>query len=157
MGNCKLLCENKVKKYNSLWALGGFMGKLRKRIGYLAVMSTILVSIVIMSANKVLAAPDIIRISGENRYKTSLQALDKGWSTAKNVVLVSGENFPDGLSAAPLAKKLDAPIILVNDKQINPEFLNKIKSLKTEKIFIIGGEGVISKVTENNLKKFFGH
>ncbi|MBM7868548.1 putative cell wall-binding protein [Clostridium pascui] len=128
------------------------MSKLRKRIGCLAVMSTILVSTVLMSANKVLAAPDIIRISGENRYKTSLQALDKGWSTAKNVVLVSGENFPDGLSAAPLAKKLDAPIILVNDKQINAEFLNKIKSLKTEKIFIIGGEGVISKVTENNLK-----
>lgn len=126
------------------------MKKIKK---LLCLLAAVLISNVLVPIHKVSAAPDVTRISGANRYDTSLKILDKGWSSADNLVLVSGENFPDGLSAAPLAKRLDAPMILVNGKQVSTELLTKMKSLKPKKIYIIGGEGVISKTLENNLKK----
>ncbi|WP_052085705.1 cell wall-binding repeat-containing protein [Clostridium sp. HMP27] len=126
---------------------------MKKAKKILCLLATVLISNALVPIHRVSAEPDVTRISGTNRYDTSLKILDKGWSIADNLVIVNGENFPDGLSAAPLAKKLDAPMILVNGKQVSTELLNKMKSLKAKKVYIIGGEGAISKTLENNLKK----
>ena len=55
----------------------------------------------------------IIRYSGEDRYETSVMASEIEENGLENVMYVRGDNFPDGLSAGPLANKLGAPIVLV--------------------------------------------
>ncbi|MDG5471569.1 N-acetylmuramoyl-L-alanine amidase [Jeotgalibacillus sp. ET6] len=59
----------------------------------------------------------VIRLSGKNRYDTLTAVLDHYHSDMhSNTVLVStGSNFPDALTASSLSKKYSAPLVLVND------------------------------------------
>ncbi len=54
------------------------------------------------------------RVFGANRYETSVELAKKGMFASGTVVLAAGDNFPDGLSASPIAYINDAPILLVN-------------------------------------------
>lgn len=95
---------------------------------------------------------DFTRISGADRYSTSLKIADKGWNTTSQyAVLATGEDFPDSLSAVPLAKKYSAPILLTTPASLPKEVESKIESLHIGKIFIIGGESAVSKAIEDEL------
>lgn len=107
-------------------------------------------SIVLMPSNKVLAATTE-RLQGTDRYETSISISKSGWETSENVVLASGLNFPDALSAAPLAKQLNAPILLIGgglDTALN----NELNRLQIKNVFIVGGEGVVSKSIKEQLE-----
>lgn len=92
---------------------------------------------------------DIIRISGNNRYDTSLKVADYFKLDSKDVILANGENFPDALSGSALAAKLNAPIILMDGKNIDSQ-KNYIDSLNSNNLIILGGQGSVSSETENN-------
>lgn len=91
------------------------------------------------------------RICGNNRYETSVNILNAGWSKSETVILVTGENYPDAISAAPLAKKYDAPIILVNKGLLPYELSTEISLLKPKKVYIVGGTSAISQQVELEL------
>lgn len=91
------------------------------------------------------------RLAGSDRYLTALQISKTGWSTADNVVLASGANFPDALSAVPLAKKYNAPILLTDGKSITSEVAAELNRLKTKNVFIIGGTSSISSDIDHAL------
>lgn len=56
------------------------------------------------------------RLAGSNRFETSLAIAEAFFPYERDaVVLAVGDNFPDGLSAGPLAMVQDAPLILVMD------------------------------------------
>lgn len=102
-----------------------------------------------MPSNKVFAAT-IQRLQGLDRYETSISISKSGWKTSDNVVLASGLDFPDALSAAPLAKQLNAPILLIGttlDTAIN----NELNRLQVKNVFVVGGEGVVSKSIKDQL------
>lgn len=85
------------------------------------------------------------RLFGNNRYETAVEISKAGWTSSDDVVLVSGEDFPDALAAGPLAKKLDAPILLTQ-KDVLPDVTKaEIAKLGATKVYIVGGEGVVSK------------
>jgi putative cell wall-binding protein len=85
------------------------------------------------------------RIAGSDRYSTSIKLSQQGWAgTADTVLLATGTNFPDALSAAPLAKKYNAPIILTDGKKLSVEIENELIRLKTKNIIVIGGPGAVS-------------
>lgn len=98
------------------------------------------------------------RIAGANRYDTSISISKNGWNaTSDYAVIASGEDFGDALSAAPLAKKYNAPILLVSkDKLDNQSAVDNVTSelsrLKVKKVFIIGGTGAVSEAVENVIK-----
>lgn len=104
-----------------------------------------------LSAKNVFAQTNIVRIARQDRYKTSIEISTRGWQTAKNIIIVNGNNFPDALCAAPLAKQLDSPILLSPGDSLSEELLSKIKSLQPDNIFIIGGPGAISEDIANTL------
>lgn len=108
-------------------------------------------SITLLSQQNTFAKPAIVRIAGQDRYATAVQVSDSGWNTAKNIILVNGNNFPDALSAAPLAKQLDAPILLSEKDYLSDAITNKIKGLQPDDIYIIGGTGSISENVVNIL------
>ena len=84
------------------------------------------------------------RIKGSNRYDTSNKVATTFFTgTRKNVVLVSGKNFPDGLSAGPLANKLNAPVLLVADGKYSYA-KTFAKSAKCTKLYIVGGKSAVS-------------
>ncbi len=100
---------------------------------------------------------DPIRISGSNRYKTAIAIADEYLetiSTSKfdNVVVASGQNYPDALSGSYLAYVKNAPILLIDDKSAD-EVIEYIKSnLKTDgTVYILGGTSSVSADAEAKL------
>ncbi|HVJ49294.1 cell wall-binding repeat-containing protein [Desulfitobacterium sp.] len=92
------------------------------------------------------------RLGGANRYETSAKIAEYGWANGSAyAVLATGNNYPDALSAAPLAKKYNAPILLT-DSTLPQVTLDEIKRLNPTQIFICGGTGVVSQDIENQLK-----
>lgn len=92
------------------------------------------------------------RLSGDDRYLTAVEASQSGWPNGSaTVILTTGENYPDALSAAPLAAKYDAPILLVGSAGLTPETAAELKRLNTKKVYIVGGKGVISGDLEHQL------
>lgn len=88
------------------------------------------------------------RIFGSDRYATSAsiaENFDSG--TIDNVIIASGNDFPDALSGSVLSKKLNAPILLVNSTVSDSmETINYILGHlnKTGDIYILGGTGAVS-------------
>jgi len=88
--------------------------KSLKICGALLLSFSLLISSVVIPSNEVFASTATThRLQGEDRYKTAIAISTAGWTTSENVVLATGQNFPDALSATPLAKQLNAPILLV--------------------------------------------
>lgn len=52
------------------------------------------------------------RYGGDDRVQTSIQISRAGWDTSQVVFLATSEDYPDALTAAPLAQKYHAPILL---------------------------------------------
>ncbi|WAW14667.1 leucine-rich repeat protein [Peptostreptococcus equinus] len=95
----------------------------------------------------------IKRISGDNRYLTSIEVSKYNYPNgSKKVVIASGKTEVDALVASTLASYLDAPILLA-DSNINKDLLNEIKRLKAEDVYICGGYNVLNAGIENKLKK----
>ncbi len=88
------------------------------------------------------------RVSGGNRYETSVAIAEEFFAEPDTVVLAYGENFPDGLSGGPLAYKLNAPLILTRtDNQKRQKVAEEyIDSKEISKGFIMGGNTLISDV-----------
>lgn len=84
------------------------------------------------------------RIAGSNRYETSAMISQKLFDEVEKVVIASGEDFPDALSAGVYANAIDAPILLVPKKGGNPAIDAEIKRLHTKEAVVVGGESAIA-------------
>ncbi len=124
----------------------------RTKVSFVLMISfTLLTSFSIPRAQ---AAAFTQRIAGIDRYATAMKISQEGWAngTSQNVVLATGEDFPDALSAAPLAKQLQAPILLTETVTLSSELLKEINRLGAQNIYIVGGEGVVSKEIADQLE-----
>lgn len=95
--------------------------------------------------------PTYLRISGSNRYATSVAISTKSYTTADTVVIASGENFADALAGVPLAKAYKAPILLTSANSITNETLGEISRLKAKTAIILGGTGAVGSAVEQKL------
>ncbi|WP_018307030.1 cell wall-binding repeat-containing protein [Desulfitobacterium hafniense] len=91
------------------------------------------------------------KLLGIDRYETSAQIALNGWNRSMFAILVPGDNFPDAISAAPLAKYYSAPILLTKKDYIPTDILNAIKQLEITDMIIVGGTGVITTSVESEL------
>nr|WP_308565630.1 cell wall-binding repeat-containing protein [uncultured Peptostreptococcus sp.] len=89
------------------------------------------------------------RIAGANRYETS-EKIAEEFGKSDVVVLASGTNFADALAAAPLAKKMNAPIVLVKKDSLSENAKKLVKEAK--KVYVIGGENTISNKLVDEIK-----
>lgn len=109
--------------------------------------------------SQALAAPSHTRLSGQDRYGTST-AISKSWDTSEYAVIAYGEDFPDALCSAPLAKKHNAPILLVSKDSLDSRFGGandtkvsaELARLQVRKVFVVGGTGVVSENVVNQIK-----
>ncbi|WP_333861767.1 cell wall-binding repeat-containing protein [Clostridium sp.] len=128
-----------------------------KKLVSLVLLAGLTASVLGNSINLTVKAEEnvITRIGGQDRYGTAAKGALSNWSNTDNVVLVSGEGYADAISASVLAKKLDAPILLTNSKSLNPYTQSAFSTLKPKNVYIIGGDGVISKEIRDILKKSY--
>lgn len=98
------------------------------------------------------SASSVNRLAGLDRYETSAK-ISGNFSTSDVAIIATGRDYPDALSATPLAKKYNAPIILVRGNTLNVEASNELKRLKVKKVFIVGGTGVVSTEVAKEIQK----
>ncbi|WP_051254665.1 cell wall-binding repeat-containing protein [Halobacillus kuroshimensis] len=99
------------------------------------------------------------RIWGVDRYWTAANIAKYGDADrypSENVVLATGEDFPDALAGAPLAEHLDAPILLTRDDKLPGITEQVMNSFDTEKVTILGGTGAVSTDVETYLENDLG-
>lgn len=112
---------------------------------------------------------NVYRIAGATRYETSLKISDAlkaqlGVDKFSTVILADGRNFPDALAGSYLAGKMNAPILMANEKTQYAEPLrmyirDNLKSGGT--IYVLGGigavpESVLKGLSEYNIKRLAG-
>jgi len=84
------------------------------------------------------------RLSGSDRFATSAAisaaSFDPGVAVA---YIATGLSFPDALSAAPVAGKDRAPVLLVNTDGIPGAIQTELQRLRPARIVVLGGEGTV--------------
>ncbi|AWI05061.1 alpha/beta fold hydrolase [Clostridium drakei] len=93
---------------------------------------------------------DVARIQGKDRYETSMNICKYFDENLDNVIIASGEAFPDALSGTALSAKLKAPIVITDGNNIS-SVKEYIKNRKFKNVIILGGEGSVSKSVQNAL------
>ena len=93
------------------------------------------------------------RISGPSRYHTAVEISKHGWKdrSADTVIIARGDSFPDALAGAPLAKELNAPILLTGESLHNTT-KSEIKRLGAKKVIILGGKTAVSDKVVRELR-----
>jgi len=133
---------------------------MKKRHLALVLALVMMVTTLAVTTTPVLAATptanSFTRIAGQNRYETATAIASMGnVKQLTDVIIASGNNFPDALSVSVLAKKLNAPVLLVDstvaDSNDAFDFMTSNLS-KSAIIHIVGGTGVISTDFEIKLK-----
>lgn len=109
---------------------------------------------------------NIKTVAGSDRFETAIEVSKEYTNTdtvnSKAIVLVGRDAVVDGLAVAPLAQKLNAPILLT-DKDVVPSNVMKeidrvIKEEVTDggvkTIYLVGGENTISDSVKSQLAKY---
>lgn len=84
----------------------------------------------------------------------SIEVAKQGWTSAQNVILARDDQFSDSLAAAPLSKKLDAPILMTGSSTLDSRTLTALHELGARNIYIVGGTVAVSQNVEDALKDF---
>lgn len=89
---------------------------------------------------------NVQRVAGDTRYDTMSELISNvgGWSASDKVILASGTNYPDALSASALAGVYDAPIILTDPTELSSKAAATIKQLGPSTIYVVGGPSAVS-------------
>ena len=105
-----------------------------------------------------LKTPEINRLYGNNRYDTAIKIAEKlktlrGVSSFDTIILADGQNFPDALCSAYLANSLNAPIMLINDKNAAKvtEYINA-NITENGKVLVLGGVNAVSEALLKPIK-----
>ncbi|MHA7139618.1 cell wall-binding repeat-containing protein [Rossellomorea arthrocnemi] len=96
--------------------------------------------------------PTYKRLSGKDRYETSVEISKEGWTASETVIIASGENFPDALASVPLAGKYDAPVLLTRSNQLPGSIEKEIVRLGAKRIIIVGGTSAIAGEVEETIR-----
>lgn len=106
-----------------------------------------------LKANVSLDALVANRVYGNTRFETSYKLFDMGWSTSETVILANGMDYPDALTAAPLAGKYNAPILLSRNTTLasQPDLKASLVNKGVKNVIIIGGETAISSGIQNEI------
>ena len=87
------------------------------------------------------------RLYGNDRYLTNIEILKEAGVTNEDIIVATGTNFADSLSAS--AAKL--PILLVKGG-LNDTQKAYLKTLQSKNFYLAGGEGVLPPALEKELK-----
>jgi putative cell wall-binding protein len=97
-----------------------------------------------------LAAEDIVRLGGDDRYLTSLTVAEYFNLGSQTIFVATGQNFPDALAGSVYAAKQKAPIILTSSS-LPEQTAYYIQDRKPAGLTILGGEAVVGSGIEGQI------
>lgn len=97
-------------------------------------------------------AVNVHRFAGSTRYETAEYIVNQ-FGAFDKLVLVSGENYPDALSASALAGALNAPIALTPHNYLSSSPWWLIKKHQPKEIVVVGGPSAINDYVLNSVKE----
>ena len=118
-----------------------------KKLTLAALVISFMIPAGVSSAN----VENVTRIAGKDRIGTSIEISKAMFNESDNVVLASGFNFADALSAGQLAAALNAPLIL-SDENMDDRVKEEIANLKPKNMYIVGGENALGSNIEGSVK-----
>lgn len=94
-------------------------------------------------------------LRGSDRYETSTAIAEYGWEKGfQTVVIGRGDNPVDALTGSVLAKKHDAPLLLVKTDEIPDAVKNLLSTQTIHQIYVLGGQAAVSEKTVAELSGF---
>lgn len=92
---------------------------------------------------------DILRLYGDTRYQTAIKAADQmkkelNIDKFENIIVATGNDFPDALPGSYLAAEWNAPILLINDKSAKEVCAYIGNNLAEDgNVYVLGGTSVV--------------
>jgi putative cell wall-binding protein len=102
-----------------------------------------------------LAPANIVRISGPDRYATSLAVAKYFDLDGQKVCVATGSNFPDALAGSVYAANYNASIILA-DGSLSEQVMNFLTTKEITGAALFGGVGVVSQAIAQQLEQIIG-
>lgn len=99
-------------------------------------------------------ATELMRISGSDRYGTSIATSQVLWKAGSctMAIVVTGENWPDALSAGPLAACYNAPVYLVRKYSLPTGLVTEMKRVGVRNVTILGSTAAVGSSVETALR-----
>jgi hypothetical protein len=104
------------------------------------------------SGHRPVLPPMVTRLAGPTRVDTAVSVSRASWSRATTVVLARADLFPDALSAAPLAGKHDAPLLLSAPDSASAAVLAEVRRLGATTAYLVGDATALSAQVEAQLR-----
>jgi putative cell wall-binding protein/uncharacterized protein (DUF2141 family) len=89
------------------------------------------------------ASFDLTRFAGADRYDTAAKISAGTFTTATDVVVTTGENFPDALAGNYLAGTAKAPILLTRKGDVPATTQAEINRLHPQRVWVLGGTDAV--------------
>jgi stage II sporulation protein D len=108
-----------------------------------------------MHGGSAAAAAKVTRISGADRYETSVAISKTTFGKTTDVVLARSDSFSDAASASYLSGAIDQtphPILLTASDSLPDSVFNEIKRLGPSRVWLMGDRTAISKAVEDRIK-----
>ncbi len=117
-----------------------------------AVSQTVQDQIESMHVGNVPSAPfiKVVRLGGANRYATNKIINEHTFVARNTVMLATGKNFADALTAGPLAEQ-GFPLILTQGLTLGATENTQLNRFSPTNVVIAGGTGVVSQAIEDSL------
>ena len=97
---------------------------------------------------------NVVRVSGKDRYKTSVEVGKKVVEKSGNkhkIVLASGVNIVDALCGNSISAKENIPVLLTQIDELNEYTKKAIKEWNINEIVIVGGKSSVSEKVEQEI------
>lgn len=108
----------------------------------------------IPTADSCAGSTAVTRVAGADRYGTSA-AVAEAWSAKQAVVfVVSGQTYPDALSAAGRAGYVNAPVLLTRRDSIPAPTAQALRRLRADRVVVVGGTAAVSATVARQLGRY---
>ena len=94
----------------------------------------------------------VTRAAGPNRTETSVSVSRVSHVRSDTVVVARGDQFSDALAAAPLAAKLQAPLLLTPPDRAPGSLLAEVRRLGASTAYLVGDASAVSAGVEAQLR-----
>jgi len=94
----------------------------------------------------------IQRITGQDRFDVAVSISQRAYpGTSSAVFIANGLNYPDALSAGPVAAALHGPLLLTLPTSLPTSVIAELQRLQPQAIYIVGGPGSVSDAVMNQI------
>lgn len=101
--------------------------------------------------------PTVGRVAGSDRFAVAQQiAIDSYPTGATTVFVTNGLNYPDALSASPVAAALGGPLLLTYPWELPSGFVSTVETLNPTSIVVVGGPNSVSASVYSALEDLIG-